>query len=303
MSTNSHLDEVKDATIRRFAELWRANFQANLESIQRNPGTASLRGKFKNSPCIVIGAGPSLDKNIRLLRQVQDKAVLIASDAALKSLARHEIKPAFVVSLDPQDEITKFYANVPHKGITLVAPTIVHPRVLDLWEGAVVFFNKHAPDIPVLSEIQKQLPRVGTLTPGGTVLSVAYDLAFQSGGDPIIFVGQDLSYSPKNTYSRSSENGDEDFATRLKNQGENIVFETDVYGQRAPTLKSMSVSRQWFHWAFREWKRPEPLTILNCSESGILDQCEQMSFSEAIYKYCGKKVNVDWLMKKALKKK
>jgi hypothetical protein len=304
MNQDGHIQEVKSATLLRFNELWKQNFRTNQSAIQRNPGVSSLKNKFKNLPGIVVGAGPSLDKNIRLLSQAKDKAVIIASDAALKPLMAHDITPSFVACLDPQADIAKFLKGLPTRGMTLIAPSIVHPQVLDLWEGSVVFYSKFAPDIPTLTEIQKQAPKIGHLTPGGTVLSIAYDLAFQMGTNPILFVGQDLSYPRKKTHSREGENADENLQTTFQRQQENMILETDIHGFRLPTLKAMAVSKQWFDWAFTTWKREGPVEIINCSEAGILrDHCSLMLLSEAIYKHCGKKVNVAWTLKKALNRK
>ncbi len=304
MNQDRHIQEVKSATLLRFNDLWKQNFQSNQNAIHRNPGVASLKNKFQNFPAIVVGAGPSLDKNIQLLGQAKDKAVIIASDAALKPLLEHDITPSFVACLDPQEDIGKFFKGVPTQAMTLVAPSIIHPKVLNLWEGGVVFYSKFAPDIPGLSQIQKQAPHLGHLTPGGTVLSIAYDLAFQMGTNPILFVGQDLSYPREKTYSRMGENADENLETTFQRQQGNMVLETDIHGRRLPTLKAMSVSKQWFDWAFATWKRDCPVEIINCSEAGILrDHCGVMLLGEAIYKYCGKKVNVAWTLKKALNRK
>lgn len=304
MNQDRHIQEVKSATLLRFNDLWKQNFQSNLGAVQRNPGVSSLKKKFKNLPGIVVGAGPSLDKNIQLLRQAKDKAVIIASDAALKPLIEQDIFPSFVACLDPQEDIAKFFKGVSTQGMILVAPSIIHPKVLDLWEGGVVFYSKFAPDIPALTEIQKQAPHLGHLTPGGTVLSIAYDLAFQMETNPILFVGQDLSYPRKKTYSRKGENAEENLETTFQRQQENMVLETDIHGRNLPTLKAMSVSKHWFDWAFTTWKRDSPVKIINCSEAGILrDHCGLMLLSEAIYKYCDKKVNVAWTLKKALNRK
>ncbi len=299
---NERVHEVKSATVLRFNDLWKRNVEANFPIIATSQGVQKLKNKFKKLPAIVVGAGPSLDKNIQHLARVQEKALIIAADAALKPLLRHGIRPPLVVCLDPQEDIAKFFTGVSHDGMTLVAPTIVHPRILDIWEGKVIFFNKFAPDIPLLTEIQNALPKIGVLTPGGTVLSIAYDLAFQSGADPIIFVGQDLSYENKIIYARGGETGNQSWETLCRDQSENIVYETDIRGQKIPTLKSMSVTKQWFHWAFTTWKRNSRLTIYNCSEGGILtDHCQWISLQEAIYKYCDKKVNANLRLKKALK--
>ena len=304
MSRDEQIREVKSATLLRFNHVWQQNFQANQNAIDRNPGVIALKNKFRDLPCIVVGAGPSLDKNIRFLHRAQNKAVIISCDAALKPLMGHGIVPDFVVCLDPQEEISRFLVNVPHKGITLVVPSIVHPHVIELWENDVLFFNKFAPDIPTLVEIQKVVPHIGILTPGGTVLSVTYDLAFQAGGTPIIFVGQDLSYPKKKSHSHGTDAAGQGLKMMMEKQKDHLVLETDINGQSLRTLKSMSVSKQWFNWAFTTWKRENQLSVFNCSEAGILkDHCILEPLSEAIYKHCTKKLNVAWILKKALKRK
>ena len=304
MSRDEQIREVKSATLLRFNNVWQQNFHANRNAIEKNPGVIALKNKFRNLPCIVVGAGPSLDKNICFLRRAQNKAVIISCDAALKPLMGQGIVPNFVVCLDPQEDISRFLVNVPHKGITLVVPSIVHPHVLELWEGEILFYNKFAPDIPTLSEIQKMVPHIGILTPGGTVLSVTYDLAFQAGGTPIIFVGQDLSYPKKKSHSRESDAAGKGLKFMMEKQKDHLVLETDINGQSLRTLKSMSVSKQWFSWAFTTWKRENSLKVFNCSEAGILtDHCTLEVLTEAIYKHCTQKLNVPWILKKALQRK
>lgn len=304
MRNEAHIQQVKDATLARFQNLWRENFKANLPAIQRHSPVAKLARKFKKTPAILVGAGPSLDKNIHYLKEAHGKALILASDAAYKPLVHHGIFPSMTVCLDPQEEITKFFTGVAHRDVTLIAPTIIHPHVIDIWQGNVVFYHQHAPDIPILMEIINQLPQLGALTPGGSVLSVGYHLAYEMGCDPILFLGQDLSYPKTKTYSRLGANEGETLTGTLNRQQENIVYEEDMNGVRLPTLKSMSVSKQWFNWAFTTWKRDLPLTVVNCSEGGILtDNVLMMSFREAIYNYCGKKINVAWQLKKILKSK
>jgi hypothetical protein len=304
MNRDEQIREVKSATLIRFNQVWQQNFQVNRNTVERNPGVIALKNKFRGLPCIVVGAGPSLDKNIRFLHRAQNKAVIISCDAALKPLMGQGIVPDFVVCLDPQEEISRFLVNVPHKGITLVVPSIVHPHVIKLWENDVLFFNKFAPDIPTLVEIQKIVPHIGILTPGGTVLSVTYDLAFQAGGTPIIFVGQDLSYPKKKSHSHGSDAAGQSLKIMMEKQKDHLVLETDINSQSLRTLKSMSVSKQWFNWAFTTWKRENPLSVFNCSEAGILtDHCILQPLTEAIYKHCNQKLNVPWILKKALKRK
>ena len=122
MNEDRHIQEVKSATTLRFNELWKNNFQANLSAIQKNPGVIALTQKFKDIPAIIVGAGPSLDKNINLIGRAQGHSIIISSDAALKPLLSQGVVPSIVVSLDPQEEVAKFFQGVSHRGMTLIAP-------------------------------------------------------------------------------------------------------------------------------------------------------------------------------------
>ena len=105
MNRDEQIREVKSATLLRFNQVWQRNFLRNQEVIQKNPGVIALKNRFRNIPGIVIGAGPSLDKNIRYLRKACERAVILCCDAALKPLLSHGIVPNFVLVLDPQEEI------------------------------------------------------------------------------------------------------------------------------------------------------------------------------------------------------
>jgi hypothetical protein len=90
----------------------------------------------------------------------------------------------------------------------------------------------------------------------------------------------------------------------MEKQKDHLVLETDINGQSLRTLKSMSVSKQWFNWAFTTWKRENALSVHNCSEAGILtDHCTLEPLTEAIYEHCTQKLNVAWILKKALKRR
>lgn len=304
MVDQERLKEVKNATINLFTGLWQNNFNKNRGDIIRNPGVFALKDRFKDVPCIIVGAGPSLDKNIKYLYAARDRSLIISCDAALKTLLHHSITPSLVVNLDPQKYVTEFFKGIDTKDLILVASTVVHPAVLKIWQGRVVFYNKYAPDIPLFEQIQKAVSGVGTLTPGGSVLSVAYDLAFKSGANPIAFVGQDLSYSKGNVYTRNSIYENEDLLSIFEKQSGNIISERDIFGLNIPTIKSMSVTKQWLEWAFSQWKRNGALNIINSTEGGILKNgCQIMPLSEVIYKYCSKKINTSWMLNKMLKYK
>ncbi|MEE8483255.1 MAG: 6-hydroxymethylpterin diphosphokinase MptE-like protein, partial [Nitrospinota bacterium] len=276
MTEDKHLHEVKKATLSFLGKLWEDNYRKNRDHILRTPGVARLFDRFKSIPAVVVGAGPSLDRNLRYLALAKGKSVIIACDTALKILAGNGIMPDIVINLDPQMKVMNFFDGVNSRGIVLAAPTIAYPALRESWEGDLFYYNKHAPDIPLLTEIAAKHAEVGTLTPGGTVLSVAFDLAFKSGADPIAFVGQDLSYTEDNAYAAGSHFGDYKSKEIIDMPGDQIVESEDIFGRKRKTQKQMAVTKQWFNWAFNEWNPDKKRGIYNCSEGGILTECGQM---------------------------
>ncbi len=60
----------------------------------------SIAETFKGRPFVVVSAGPSLEKNYELLRDVQDRCVIVANDAVLKKLLANGIRPHIVCALE-----------------------------------------------------------------------------------------------------------------------------------------------------------------------------------------------------------
>ena len=297
-----NLAEVKLATIAFLSRIWQKNYEANLPSIPNTPGVSKLIDKFKSIPAIVVGAGPSLDRNLRYLACAKGKSLIIACDTALPILSQNNILPDIVINLDPQSNVMNFFHGIDSRNLTLVAPTIAWPPLKDAWQGNFFYYNKNAPDIKLLAEISINHRELGMLTPGGSVLSVAFDLAFKSGANPIAFIGQDLSYSEDNAYA-SGGHYEEYKAESIFNMGdENITTVEDIFGRKLKTQKSMQVTSEWFKWAFAHWDPEKKRKIYNCSEAGILTSCEQAAFSDFVSRHCNKSINIAWAIKKACRK-
>ncbi|HEV7735985.1 MAG TPA: 6-hydroxymethylpterin diphosphokinase MptE-like protein, partial [Chlamydiales bacterium] len=105
----------------------RANFRKPMRKL------SGIRGSMKGVPAIVIGAGPSLEKNGHLLEAWQDKALLITAGSAIHSV---QTRPSLAVMLDPHQSIGKpSYAGVPFciQGRT-------HPKTRTCTSGEVLYF-------------------------------------------------------------------------------------------------------------------------------------------------------------------
>lgn len=63
---------------------------------------------FMKKPVIILGAGPSLQKNIELLKKNKDRFIIVALYATISFLEKNDIKPDIITQLEDQDEGVMF---------------------------------------------------------------------------------------------------------------------------------------------------------------------------------------------------
>ncbi|MDR2733416.1 MAG: DUF115 domain-containing protein [Spirochaetota bacterium] len=193
--------EVNHATLARFERLWTRNLLRNLPRFLAHGGVRELFGTHRDKPAFVIAAGPSLAKNIDLLREAQTKGIIIAVDTIYKVLLAHGITPDIVVAVDPQLVNAHFIAGTHGEKTILVADSAIAPTLLANHTGAILL---SAIPFPHAQWFEEYSERKGGLASGGSVATSAFDLAVQMGANPVVLVGQDLAYSEARIHMRGT---------------------------------------------------------------------------------------------------
>ena len=206
--------EVNLATLARFEGLWTRNLLRNFRTFCSAPGVRELAGAFMDVPAFVVGAGPSLSRNILRLKQARRKGVIIAVDTVYRVLLKHGIIPHIVVAVDPQLINVQYFHGVPDTGSILVADSAVSPTLLSSFKGNTYL---SAVPFPFARWFQQHLGEKGALSSGGSVSTTAFDLAVQMGCSPVTLVGQDMAYSEEKIHVRGAagEESWENSANRL----------------------------------------------------------------------------------------
>jgi hypothetical protein len=179
------------------------NTLRNLPAIHRSGDPASLVGQLTGIPAIVVGAGPSLDRQLDDLRALADRAVIVAADTAWRPLVTSGIDPHFVVALDPTEANGRHLRGVhPSRETWGVAEGSVIPAALSAFGDSLFTFRVggHHP-WPWLETLGVCRPVVRAW---GSVLTSAFDLALAFGCDPILFAGADLAFTDGRPYCRGT---------------------------------------------------------------------------------------------------
>ncbi|ECL9168974.1 motility associated factor glycosyltransferase family protein, partial [Campylobacter jejuni] len=112
------------------------NIPFMLESIPFQRILNERKNKFENA--IVVSAGPSLAKQLPLLKAYQDKAVIFCADGALSMLEKEGIVPDYVTNLDYSDWPIKFFQNKENKTSLNVLSCATHPSLVHFLDNKSV---------------------------------------------------------------------------------------------------------------------------------------------------------------------
>ncbi|PJQ02215.1 motility accessory factor, partial [Campylobacter jejuni subsp. jejuni] len=174
------------------------NIPSMLESIPFQRILSQRKNKFENA--IVVSAGPSLAKQLPLLKAYQDKAVIFCADGALSMLEKEGIIPDYVLNIDFEDLPLRFFQNkenLKQSIITLECAT--HPNVarsLKAENCMIILRNKALYQRFNLNDF-------GYIDTGTHVSHFSYTLALALGFKNIIMIGQDLAFDEKgNSHSK-----------------------------------------------------------------------------------------------------
>ncbi len=167
------------------------NRMHNLPDYVSTAGVDAFEKRFKGYPAIVVSAGPSLAGNIHLLERAKGRAVIVAVSTALKALLARGIVPDFAALLDYHRISKRYFEGIPPEQC---APLVCDPRAS--WESAAAYAGPKvfSNDDTMNSLVEGLSIQKGAFLGGATVAHLAFGFACYTGADPVIFVGQDLSF-------------------------------------------------------------------------------------------------------------
>ena len=158
-----------------------------------------LLQSHRGRPFICVAAGPSLDKNLHLLKDVQDQCVIMAADAVLRKLLMNGIRPHIVTALERGNETYDcFFADITEEypeecaQILLIPQSVCVPRIAGRWPGPKTMVGKKGLPVDewfVSAVLQREL-----VPAGSSVAHMNYGIALMMGASSIALIGQDLAF-------------------------------------------------------------------------------------------------------------
>ncbi|EKM3878138.1 motility associated factor glycosyltransferase family protein [Campylobacter upsaliensis] len=262
------------------------NFLSNVPLMLENIPIARLieerKNKFENA--IVISAGPSLSKQLPLLKKVQENAVLFCADGALNVVLEQGIEPDYVLNTDIRDFAKAFLHQIPAKSL-IINGYSTHPKTLENLKGKNLSVVLGTKDGVCQYNFFKDF---GFVELGGNVSHFAYALALELGFKNIIMLGQDLSLDFNgNSHAKG-------YAL-----GENFETEADIKYFKVKAYKGLGEVTTHITWDYyrKDLERlfllnKDKATFINSTEGGaFIKFSKELSFEESAKMLITKKPN------------
>lgn len=261
-------------------------------------GISDLHNIFSGVPAILVSTGPSLGKNIHLLKEVQDRAVIIATAQALRSLLAYGVKPDFICTIDfGKHNSTHLDGLMNTDDVPLVSLCRAQSDLMKDYQGAL-FVNGTAHADPE-HYLNRLWHHKGVIQSGNSVAHLAFSLARLIGADPLIWVGQDLALSDTTHFdqveqnSRIEKSSDGQSIRRIidpKSEfheqiigGTGNLFVPGYYGGQVPTMHGLLS----FLTLFEQMLDVTEGRFINATEGGArIRGTEQIPLEEVIETIC-----------------
>ncbi|HEB7589664.1 TPA: motility associated factor glycosyltransferase family protein [Campylobacter coli] len=249
------------------------NIPSMLESIPFQRILNERKNKFENA--IVVSAGPSLAKQLSLLKAYQDKVVIFCADGALSMLEKEGIIPDYVTNLDCRDLAMKFFQNKENKTSLNMLSCATHPSLVYSLDNKSVILR----DDPLYQRFN--LNDFGYIDTGTHVSHFSYTLALALGFKNIIMIGQDLAFDEKgNSHSKGFSYG-EQFS------GEKTVptLQVPAYAGKGEVLTHITWNDYRIKLEYLFACNDQKAKFYNATEGGArINFTEELSFKECCEK-------------------
>jgi len=175
----------------RFAAFER-NLEKNLPLVRTHGGLRGVVPELEGAVAVVVGAGPTLDRDLAALARASDRVTIIAADMAFAALAAGGISPHFVISCETRP--FDFICGRETRRSRLLAFSCMSHANLRRWRGPVHFYNWMIGG--AYERLWDRAGRdLGSVATGGLVTTQAVSFALGCRIRALVLVGNDLAFT------------------------------------------------------------------------------------------------------------
>ncbi len=285
----SYLISVNKNTMKRFKDSMYLNQLYHFPYLKEQFLIKDLELAWEpDMPLVIVGAGPSLDKNIDVLKTMKGHVPILCMDSALATMQKHDLKPDFYMSIESAKPLSLFdkewLQGIPFLGDLGATTELVNSSV---FEGKKIFCRFTSLVAKVFERLHLPTPKYSG---GGNVGTTAFAVAAEIGVNTIIFVGHD------HAYSASGEAHTKDRSEELK-EGFVENLEDMVEGYGGGMVQSRYDWKIYLDWYEKSIPMLKDAVVINATEGGArIAGTVEMPLEEVAKKYQEKQFDVEELL-------
>ncbi|OCR14106.1 motility associated factor glycosyltransferase family protein [Helicobacter pullorum] len=255
----------------------------NLPEMITTPSFKELISHAKNcDTAVIVSTGPSLYKQLPLLKQYAPYLTIISVDASFPILTKHGIKPDIVVTLERVEPTADFFIKTPkkaQKGIIFALTSIVHKATTKAITQGTKSFSMRPFGYTRFFNLQDY----GYAGIGMSAANMAYEIVVHSRFERCIFIGQDLAFSKDGkTHSKDAIFGENETQYKRKeNESEKILVPAYGGNEMVETTSVWKMFLNFFEKDIAE--TPYNLEVINSTEGGArITGTKEIPFEEIL---------------------
>ncbi|OHW61972.1 hypothetical protein EUAN_17360 [Andreesenia angusta] len=253
---------TNNATTENFKYKWIINTFRNLKKDNLLP-IDEFKEEFQNKTAIMVSGGPSLEKNMHLLKKVYDKSVIFAVGSAIKILDSNGIVPHFRVTIDGSEGQLNIFKEIDTKVCPLIFSESSFYGISEIYKGKM-FKIALKSDFMAKYIYDKSKIEYKEIEIGNSVANITLDIICKMKFKKIIFIGQDLCYSENRLYAKGSWT--QEIIKIDEGQRTNFVEEKDIHGNLVYTTIPFLNIKKSIEMKIRDNKDK---IFINATEGGL----------------------------------
>ncbi|ALV25294.1 motility accessory factor [Campylobacter iguaniorum] len=222
--------------------------------------------KKKCKSAVIVSTGPSLAKQLPMLKKLASYTTIIAVDASYPVLKKYGIKPDYVTSIERVPATSKFFSEPVSDfddGIIFIVASLTHDDTVANLKGREVCYALR----PLAYEMSFKDYTFGYIGGGQSAAHMAFNVAQVLECDDIILIGQDLAFGEDGS---SHSKGHIFKSTEIDPTKREKIMTTKYGGVgEIATTTTWNVFRTYFEHSIANLKRANgEYPVYNCTEGG-----------------------------------
>lgn len=248
----------------RFLDRIEVNFWNNLKNITNN--VSKLANTEEGRDIVIVAAGPSVESEFEYLRSVQEHKIIIAVGTILERLLREDIRPTYAAIMDPQERTFRQIEGILDANIPMIIGSGAYWKIAEEYSGEKYLAFLGGPTPATLECISKSGEPI--IRTGGTVTSLAVEIAAYMGAKTIELIGVDLAYANNKSHAGGTMHEKE------KNIGQAMM---EVEGVSGEMVKTTRVLKGYISEIEEQIQRHSDIKFINRSKIGAKIQGAEMA--------------------------